>query len=48
MNLFKEHCGCDVEIKKIPIVIGDEEQGVSYILICNSCDEEIVSDEVFK
>jgi len=48
MNLFKEHAGHDVEIQHHSNGIGDRELGEVYYLWCEDCEEEIISDEVFK
>jgi len=48
MNPFKEHCGHDIEIKKQAVTIGDNELGTAYAVVCKDCEEEIISDEVFK
>jgi len=48
MNPFKEHAGHKIEIQHHSNGIGDRELGEVYYLWCEDCEEEIISDEVFK
>ena len=48
MNSMKKHYRHDVEIQQHAEVIGDKEIGETYYVWCSDCEEEVVTDEVFK
>ena len=48
MNLFKEHAEHNIQIRWHSEVIGDKEIGETYRVWCKDCEEEVVTDEVFK